>query len=62
MRGFELRMYDMNNNLLYKELFDSHQTKRYAVERKAKQIMENPRSISQQKYLEPASFKIYERQ
>lgn len=62
MKGFELRMYDMNNNLLYKELFDSYQTKRYTVERKAKQIMENPRSISPKKHLEPASFKIYERQ
>ncbi len=61
MKGFELKMYDMNNNLLYKELFDSYQTKKHAVERKAKQIMENPGSISPQKNLKPASYKIYER-
>ena len=61
MKGFELRMYDMNNELLYNELFTSYQTKRNDVERKAKQIMENSRCISQQKSLKPASFKILER-
>lgn len=61
MKGFELRMYDMGNNLLYKELFTSYQTKKQDVERKAKQILDNPNSISPQKHLKPASVKIYER-
>lgn len=61
MKGFELKIYDMNNNPLYKELFTSYQTKRDDVERKAKQILENSGSISQKKNLKPASFKIFER-
>jgi hypothetical protein len=61
MKGFELRMYDINNNVVHKELFTSYQTKRDDVERKAKQILENSGSISQKKHLKPASFKIYER-
>jgi len=61
MKGFDLRIYDMNNNQVYKELFTSYQTKRDDVERKAKQILENSGSISPKKHLKPASFKIYER-
>jgi hypothetical protein len=61
MKGFELRMYDMKNNLLYNELFNSNQTKRHEVERKAKQILEDSGSISPQKHLKPASFKILKR-
>jgi hypothetical protein len=61
MKGFELRIYDMNNNQVYKELFTSYQTKRDDVERKAKQIMDNSENISPKKNLKPASFKIYER-
>lgn len=61
MKGFELRMYDMSNNLLYKELFNSYQTRKQDVERKAKQILENPNSISPQKRAKPASVKIYKR-
>ena len=61
MKGFELKIYDMNNNQLYKELFTSYRTKRDEVERKAKHILENSGSISQKKYLKPASYKIYER-
>ena len=61
MKGFELRMYDKNNHVLYKELFASHQTKRNDVKRKAKQILSDSGSISQKKNVQPASFKIYER-
>lgn len=61
MKGFELRMYDMNKNVLYRELFDCQQTKRHSVERKAKQIMEDPGCISPKKHVQPASFKIFER-
>ena len=61
MKGFELRMYDRNNNLLHKELFTSYRTRRQEVERKAKQIFEDSGNISPQKQLMPASFKIYER-
>lgn len=61
MKGFELKIYDMNNNQLYKELFTSYQTKRDDVEKKAKQILEDSKSISQKNNLKPASFKILER-
>jgi len=61
MKGFELKIYDMNNNQLYKELFTSHQTKKDDVEKKAKQILDDSGSISQRKNLKPASFKIFER-
>ena len=61
MKGFELRMYDRNNNVLYKEFFNSQQTKRHDVERRAKQILDNSGSISPQKDVKPASFKISKR-
>ncbi len=61
MKGFELRIYDMNNNQVYKELFTSYQTERQDVEKKARHILEDSGSISPQKNLKPASFKIYQR-
>jgi len=61
MKGFELKMYDKNNNVLYEEQFSCHQTKRNDVEKKAKQILSNSESISPDKHLKPASYKIYER-
>lgn len=60
-KGFELRMYDGQNNLIYKELFTSYKTSKDDIERKARQILNNPSSVVYDGRKRPASYKIHAR-
>ncbi len=47
-KGFELRLYDRNERVVFRELFSLHSRTRKDVENRAKYLMDDPKSISQQ--------------
>jgi hypothetical protein len=47
-KGFELRLYDKNDQVVFRELFSLHNRTRKDVVNRAKYLMDVPKSISQQ--------------
>ncbi len=57
-KGFELRLYDINNNLVFKEFFSSYKTTKSEIESRGKQLLNDPKSIATSERKRPASFKV----
>lgn len=57
-KGFEIRLYDINNNVVFKEFFNSYKTTKSEIENRAKQLLNDPKSIALNQRRWPASFKV----
>jgi hypothetical protein len=57
-KGFELRLYDINNNVIFKEFFTSYKNTKNEIENRGKQLLNDPKSIAMTERKWPASFKV----
>jgi hypothetical protein len=57
-KGFELRLYDKNDQVVFRELFSMHNRTRKDIVNRAKYLMDDPRSISQQRRCIPARYSV----
>lgn len=57
-KGFELKLFDKNNNLIFREFFNYYKTSRQDVENRAVSLLNNPGSVGFDAFKRPASYRI----